>query len=61
MPHMTQTLPTGEKIGLEMLPMGTTWSNLSEEVNDLDKNLGHTSSLCRVLATHIDNITSNMI
>jgi hypothetical protein len=41
MPHMTRTLPNGEKIGTEMLPVGTTWTNLFGEVNDLDKDLGY--------------------
>ena len=42
MPHMTRTLPTGEKIGTEMLPVGTTWCNLLQEVNNLDGDLGYT-------------------
>ena len=41
MPHMTRTLPNGDKIGTEMLPVGTTWTNLLGEVNDLDKDLGY--------------------
>ena len=45
MPHMTRTLPTGEKIGTEMLPVGTTWSNLLQEVNNLDGDLGYTPPL----------------
>ena len=42
MPHTTQTLPTSEKIRMEMLHVGTTWSNLLHEVNDLDRELGYT-------------------
>ena len=56
MPHMTRTLPTGEKIGTEMLPVGTTWSNLLAEVNNLDKDLGYTpvsmSSFSRLHRQH---------
>ena len=56
MPHMTRTLPTGEKIGTEMLPVGTTWTNLLEEVNDLDKDLGYApvsmSNLSRLHRQH---------
>ena len=56
MPHMTRTLPTGKKIGTEMLPVGTTWSNLLQEVDNLDGDLGYApismSSFSRIHRQH---------
>ena len=59
--HMTRTLPTGEKIGTEMLPVRTSWTNLLEEVNELDKGLGYAPISMSILAAYIDNISSNML
>ena len=42
MSHMTQTLPTVEKMGIEMLHVGTTWSNLLQEMKDLKGDLVYT-------------------
>lgn len=42
MPHMIQTLLIVERIGMEILLVGKTWSNLLEEVNELDNDLGYT-------------------
>ena len=42
MPHVTQTIPIGERIGMDILLVGITWSTLLEEVNELDSDLGYT-------------------
>ena len=35
MPHLTRTLPTGEKVGLKVLPTGMEWKQLLAIVNEV--------------------------